>query len=379
MTWYLTKDNKVKKFAIAAIALSVVSFCRAELVDNYNFKYSGDGQKSLLPVQVFDDGKKTIFQFRPGQRIPAIFVEQDGSWLHAPLMQDGAYYSVPKTGREFKLKIGHSEASVKYTGNDRGSLKVNGSNSVLENRSYSTAAKGDTFKWTHDVEVGEQSVVFLKKTSKVTTNSSRQFAALARKLLDAKSIDVYGYSSIDDDSAIDADLGRRRVDAIVNSLTSFGVDRSKIKVSVNVYGASEAQGGEIGARIEYAIHKQSRPAIHVLSNKGETAPLVAIEKPKQENHRLTTIGKQLYRIEKSDKSILDVLKRWGSASGWNVIGVNFPHITFNESVDQEIAYGTFLEAVEKMKEGLVRKGYTKVDGKAYSDNVIEIGVFDEKN
>ena len=137
MTWYLTKDNKVKKFAIAAIALSVVSFCRAELVDNYNFKYSGDGQKSLLPVQVFDDGKKTIFQFRPGQRIPAIFVEQDGSWLHAPLMQDGAYYSVPKTGREFKLKIGHSEASVKYTGNDRGSLKPE---SVTMLGSQSTAA-----------------------------------------------------------------------------------------------------------------------------------------------------------------------------------------------------------------------------------------------
>jgi hypothetical protein len=167
----------------------------------------------------------------------------------------------------------------------------------------------------------------------------------------------------------DNDLGRRRVDAIVNSLTSFGVDRSKIKTGVSVYGASDTNGGEVGARIEYAISK-TEPVKKVVV----ATPVV----DKTKTEQVSTLGKQLYRIERGDKTIFDVISRWGRNSGWRVIDVNFPDIKLEESVDQEIAYSTFLDAVEKMKDGLRRKGYTKVDGRAYMDNVIEIGVFDGK-
>lgn len=362
----------MKNIAIAVLAISA-GLASAEVTDTYNFKYAAEGQKSLLPVQVFDDGKQTIFQFRPGQRVPAIFIEQDGGWTHTSLTPDGAYYTLPKTSRAFKLKIGYAEASIKYTGMDRGSSAGIAKGSV-ENRGFATAAKGDEFAWSEDLDIGEQSVVFIKKSAKVTVASSKQFAVLARKLANAKTIEVYGYSGTSDESFGDNDLGRRRVDAIVNSLTSFGVDRAKIKTGVSIYGASDAGGGEIGARVEYSISKIEPP-------KKTVAQPTITERVKTERVKtgeVSTIGKQLYRIERGDKTILDVIKRWGRNSGWEVIGVNFPNINLEESVDQEIAYSTFLDAVEKMKEGLKRKGYTKVDGRAYMDNVIEIGVFDDK-
>ena len=197
----------MKKLAIVVLAMAS-SVVHAEIVDSYNFNYAGEGQKSILPTQVFDDGKKTIFQFRPGQRIPAIFIEQDGAWAHASLMPDGAYHSIPKTSTSFKLKIGYAEASVKYTGLDRGASTVGNTVNTVDKRSYAASAKGDAFIWTDDLEVGEQSVVFAKNTAKVTPASAKNFAVLARKLANAKSIDVYGYSGVDDDN----DLGRRRID-----------------------------------------------------------------------------------------------------------------------------------------------------------------------
>ena len=355
------------KFAFIALA-AVTSMAQAQGLEKYNFKYAGEGQKNILPVQVFDDGSQTIFQFKQGQRIPAIFAEQNGGWTLVTPHEDGAYYYIPRISSSYKLKIGYSEASIKYLGSDRESYSNASPSNALNKRSYATAAKGDDFVWADATDHSENSIVFQKGTAKVSPVSAKAFSTLAKKLLDAKSIEVYGYSGIDDDS----DLGRRRVDAIVNSLTSFGVERARIKTISNVRGASDVRGGEIGARIEYVIAK-NRPVIQERPSLKSTAVDTS---PRPES--FSTLGKQLYRIEKSDTSILGVLTRWADVSGWKVIDVNFPDIKLEGSTDQEIAYGTFLEAVDKINAGLRRKGYTGIDGKAYSDNIIEIGVFDGK-
>ncbi|MEQ6436332.1 TrbG/VirB9 family P-type conjugative transfer protein [Comamonas sp. w2-DMI] len=362
------------KYLLAPLAL-IATFASAQSIDGYNFKYSAEGQRSLLPTQVFDDGKQAIFQFKPGQRIPAIFYEEDGEWKLITPKEEGAYFYVSKLSTVYKLKIGYSEATIKYTGTDRKYTPRIGSENMLSKRSYAPSAKGDDFVWMSTTDVGESSVVFAKGTAKVTPNSAKSFIALARKLAEAKSIEVVGYGGLDDE--IEQDLGRRRVDAIVNSLTSFGIDRSKIKTSTNVRGASLAQGGEVGARIEYALAKAIKPDSALVRNdqkvrETDFSKTIQQEPPSQ----LNTVGKQLYRIEVSDRTILDVLKRWGKTSGWRVIDVNFPYIPLEESVAKEITYGTFLEAVKKMEQGLHSKGYTDVKGRAFTDNVIQIGVID---
>lgn len=350
-----------------AVMLACITMsANAEIKDAYNFNYAGAGQKSILPIQVFDDGAKTIFHFRRGQRIPAVFVEKNGQWEHTSLKTEGSYYAYEGIGRAYKLKVGYSEANIKYTGSDRGEYKPAIDNS-LSKRSYAATAKGDDFVWADNAEVGEDQVVFAVGTAKVSPQSARRFAELAKKLTNAKSIEVFGYSGFDDGE----DLGRKRIDAIVNSLTSFGVERARIKSTSQVHGASHVTGGEIGARIEFTI---SKPFVEKPKPQPKSIDSVVPAKDHKANE-ITTVGKQLYRIEREDKTILDVLKRWGRTSGWTVIDVDFPHIEMDKPTNQEIAYGTFLEAVEKIKQGLVRKGYTKVEGKAYSDNVIEIGVF----
>lgn len=42
-------------------------------LEQYNFDWQLSGERSIAPMQVFDDGNKTWLQFMPGQNTPAIF------------------------------------------------------------------------------------------------------------------------------------------------------------------------------------------------------------------------------------------------------------------------------------------------------------------
>ncbi|QXW20134.1 TrbG/VirB9 family P-type conjugative transfer protein (plasmid) [Comamonas aquatica] len=81
----------MKKITVL-IALFTVTTAFAQPKTNYNFQYKAEGTKSILPVQVFDDGKQTIFQFRQNQRIPAIFYESAGEWVFVEPVNKGAFF-----------------------------------------------------------------------------------------------------------------------------------------------------------------------------------------------------------------------------------------------------------------------------------------------
>jgi hypothetical protein len=94
-----------------------------------------------------------------------------------------ALITLAKTARAFKLKIGYAEASVKYTGVDHGKSTFGSFGKFSRKaRLCFIGQRGDDFAWSEDLDIGEQAVVFIKKTAKVTVSSSKQFAVLARKL-----------------------------------------------------------------------------------------------------------------------------------------------------------------------------------------------------
>lgn len=364
---------KIKKAAIAILLVST-NFCFAQ--DVFNFKYKGEGAKTLMPTQVFDNGEQTIFQFRPGQRIPAIFIDQAGEWKLVQPTKDGQYHYVPGVSAQFRLQIGATEGFVKYSGADRSVTVTTAPINSLAIRSYASVAKGDTFVWAGSSDPKETQVVFLKGKAVVASESAKRFTKMAIAMKEATAIDVTGYevtSHGDVDAFHQTSLGQQRVDAIVNSLVAFGIDRSKIRTKVQLHGASDVRGGEVGARIEYVTAvalqaaKTDTKIQKSVSEKASPAPVAS---------KVNEASKQVFRIEQSDQNIMAVINRWGREAGWRVIDVNFPHISLEKPAAQTIAYGSFLEAVERIKQGLHAKGYTSVDGKAYTDNVLEIGVFD---
>ena len=81
--------------------------------DQRNWRYVAEGDRSLTPIAVFDDGYSTVFRFPRNERIPAIFVvEPDGKEAVAPSSVSGSLVTVGVTAREFRLRDGDTVLDV---------------------------------------------------------------------------------------------------------------------------------------------------------------------------------------------------------------------------------------------------------------------------
>ena len=81
--------------------------------DERNWRYVAQGDRSLTPIAVFDDGYSTVFRFPRNERIPAIFVvNPDGKEAVAPSSVSGSLVTVGMTAREFRLRDGDTVLDV---------------------------------------------------------------------------------------------------------------------------------------------------------------------------------------------------------------------------------------------------------------------------
>ena len=79
----------------------------------WNWQYTFAGSKTQAPVNVFDDGEHTYFQFAPQMRVPAIFmVHEDESESLVNVVRRGRFLVVHDIGRQFTLRNGEIETCV---------------------------------------------------------------------------------------------------------------------------------------------------------------------------------------------------------------------------------------------------------------------------
>ena len=81
----------------------------------YNWNYSFNGARSIMPLHIFDDGRFTYLQLQPGQAIPAIFAIDNGQGKESVVnyRRDGQYIVVQQISPQFTLREGrHIVASV---------------------------------------------------------------------------------------------------------------------------------------------------------------------------------------------------------------------------------------------------------------------------
>lgn len=75
--------------------------------NQFNWKYSYTGSIELKPQSTFDNGQFTYFQFKKGQKIPAIFtVDKDRKETLINYHVQGNYIVVNTTGNQFTLRNG---------------------------------------------------------------------------------------------------------------------------------------------------------------------------------------------------------------------------------------------------------------------------------
>lgn len=80
----------------------------------YNFAYSFNGNPSLKPSKVFDDGTFTYIEFNKNQALPAVFVVDNpqGKESIVNTRQQGDYLVVLRTSPQLTLRNGGAVASI---------------------------------------------------------------------------------------------------------------------------------------------------------------------------------------------------------------------------------------------------------------------------
>ncbi len=75
---------------------------------NYNWDYSFNGSKSIMPLHVFDDGKFTYLQLRDNQDIPAVFAVNNAKGAESVVnfRQVGNYLVIEQVAPQLTLRDG---------------------------------------------------------------------------------------------------------------------------------------------------------------------------------------------------------------------------------------------------------------------------------
>ncbi len=104
----------------AGIAIAAAASHAADSgLNGYDFSYSIAGDSKVTPIQVFDDGAQTYFQFKTTDNMPAIFLVDKGRQGLVQAVSRSPYVVVSGLGRRFALRSGAAVASVDYVGAKR--------------------------------------------------------------------------------------------------------------------------------------------------------------------------------------------------------------------------------------------------------------------
>ncbi|MBP2238887.1 type IV secretion system protein VirB9 [Sinorhizobium kostiense] len=72
-----------------------------------NWRYVAQGDRSLMPLEVFDNGITTVFRFPGNVRIPSIYtINPDGKEATANYSVKGDYVEIPSVARGWRLRDG---------------------------------------------------------------------------------------------------------------------------------------------------------------------------------------------------------------------------------------------------------------------------------
>jgi len=295
--------------ALCALVLSMTPSAigaSGQRVGQYDFSYLTSGELRATPVQVFDDGKSTFFQFRAGEAIPAIFNNKDGKVALMVPNFEGPYIRVLETSGRFTLQLGRAQAQVVYGGGGRddtpsieavarsglrtpytgngypanpnvkllASLTPTlslGASDALESNSYATPVKGDRVSWKEsETEIFDRQVYFAVGTATLSAQAKKALADMATQLKGATAITVVGR----DDSSEKEGLEKARANAIRDALLKMGVGGDRITVKIGVMGEPRDKLWPSDIQIERAVSTaisrpslpQSDKAAHIQSN-----------------------------------------------------------------------------------------------------------------
>lgn len=370
-------------FVAVALALPATATIAPtpERIGRYDFSYQIQAHSRVTPVQVFDDGVNTYFQFNGGGAVPAIFrVTEFGPELTIQTFE-GPYLRVDGTAAQFLLRLGSASGSVTYMAAGRRggapgteavpALKplmaptwkavVASSQPVaftpseaqpraLETNSYATPAKGDVIEWAAGAsETEEHEYVFAKDSSSLSGSQLARLRRLAKSLSGNYKVVIIGR----DDDGLKEGTAEARARFIAQALVKSGVRQSLVEGRIG--GAVKSSGG-------WATHvRVIRTPIARQATRGlSVAPQAPLEAPPDG-----------FALLVSDRNIAAAVNRWARATSyqivWDAPEAGEPEINAN----YRLSATSMREAIDLLVQGMRAKGYD-VNATIYKNRVVRL-------
>lgn len=412
-------------------ALFLVGMCSvpAQSADSarvgaYDFSYFLSGDARAKPVQVFDDGRNTYFQFRAGEAVPAIFSARNGVPQLLVPTQEGPYVRVAEMHGRFVLQVGRAQANVVHGGAEPrvdappitsiagngmahpyaggaapagGRLVASlepvpmdlGPAQAVNRNSYATPVKGDKVFWPERTTQVEHSVGFARSAWVLSREALRSVNRIAQDAAPTARFTVIGR----DDDSYKEGLERARADAIRSALMKAGIAPERITVQTGVMKAGDE--GPLWDSTVVVQTSQTAPPMHLapaapapvaasnpavadnivalvrsgVLNEAQAQALLARYRPAAAPAPQPVAPPRSFAMRKTDESIERMLQRWAKDSGWKLVWQSAPSIRITG--DAEVDRTDFLQAADLVVKQVNAAGY-HVKATAYSNNVLQI-------
>lgn len=419
--------------AVVVLLLATVPARSADSmrVGAYDFGYLLSGDVRAKPVQVFDDGRSTYFQFRAGDAVPAIFSAHGGLPQLLVPTQEGPYVRVPEINGRFVLQVGWAQANVIHGGRPEApQVKVVAPSGLaqpfqpltpvppggrlvasltpvpmtfgedqqaVDRNSYATPVKGDKVYWPERTDKVEHSIGFTRGQPVLSRTAQRELVRIAEAASGSARFTVIGR----DDDTYKEGLERARAEALRDRLIKAGIASDRITVRTGV--AASAKKGKLW---ESTVAVETWPAAPVmrqatqiaadaaqgaLANTAIAANVQALVrsgalKPEEARALLGRQALQLpqsvsaaaqvesrsataWEVRKADGTVAQMLHRWALDAGWRLVWRDGPSITVTG--DAQIERPTFLDAATYVISHSRNAGY-RIKATAYSNNTIVV-------
>lgn len=414
------------RFAVTVVAGVVCMFpavgADSARVGAYDFSYASTGDARARPVQVFDDGRSTFFQFRPGESIPAIFSTKTGAPQLLSPQHEGPYIKVPEVHGRFVLQVGRAQAMVAHAGGtrvDAPQLNVVADSGITapyagggypqgarlvaslapvagalvddarERNSYATPRKGDAVTWQagETAKRDERDVWFVRGSAQLNADSAGQILAAVRAAPAGSRFVLIGR----DDDTYKEGLDAARSQALRTAFGRAGVAADRITVRTGVAGKSKGRlwASSIWIESEQRSEQPARGDRSVVANlqslvrsgvlrldqaeaiaaQYRAAPPADTQPQRVMAAAADPQAPREWRIRKADQSIEKTLARWGAEADWTVVWKDAPAISVTG--DGPPLRSDFLTAAEYVISKSQEAGYS-IRATAYSNRTLVI-------
>lgn len=413
----------------ALLLLPAAQGTSSDRLGGYDFGYEISGDARAKPVQVFDDGRSTYFQFRSGEPIPAIFTAAaSGATLQVPQLE-GPYVKVAAIAPEYALKLGYGTGRVAYLGANRARPTATATTApvaanarpatppadrllaasqlvsgmpremfqapapriALEESSYATPIKGDAVEWSSTTERSKDyPVLFTKDSAKLTPAATKSIRMLVASVRAGARYEVIGR---DDENHLER-VAEGRAAAVVSALVSAGVARGSITfkttaevlesgkgvwqgATVRVWDAalpapatrSEEEIASVISRLRAGRITASEAVALVEQAKRGTASTASTAATAPAPAAPAPAQITTWAVRKSDDTIEQMLVRWGKEAGWRVVWQGGPKVPITG--DSSLTRPDFLQAADYVVGQAKTAGY-KLRATAYSNQTLVI-------